>query len=370
MKKLAIPVLAALACLSCAPLPFDFDLSMSARTAGALTVEGTVGPVKLGEWETGKAVAMPELSAAGGLDLQSSFVYYRSSWGDRRLTFVTADPAQGAYRRIGPDAPLGAATSEAYPDLLLMTLKGQPHYAGWFALDPYSPAYNVFGTAWMDPAAVQLVAGTTVPLNSFSGVPGDVIGLSRYPQPDTSTDATYWLCTTGTPDQYAEMGSFVSSSGVAAPFTLPTRPAGAGYPLGSEMPLGLTRAMYFYDPEPTRAPQRSYLSWFDSANGRWRCWTWWAVNPWGGKELTSVDRRIDALLTTGELFSTEAETGWLFSSDGTLRTTFSLAGLRFIGESYVGGTALMLFSQGLYFDNQAWFTVYSIPTKDLAAVGD
>jgi hypothetical protein len=127
----------------------------------------------------------------------------------------------------------------------------------------------------------------------------------------------------------------------------------------------LNRALYYYDPDTTRTPERSYLSWYDTAKSRWRCWTWWSVSPWEGQELTGIDHRVDAVLSTGELFSTEGDEGRVYGRDGTLAASFPLTGLSFIEEASIDGTLRVLFSQYMYMNNSAWFAVYSIPTADL-----
>jgi hypothetical protein len=100
-------------------------------------------------------------------------------------------------------------------------------------------------------------------------------------------------------------------------------------------------------------------------------WVWIDAVPTHWR-LTAVDHRIDALVTTGELFSTEGNIGRVYdptTPTGSLEAEFPLNDLRFIGEVYVGGTPTLLFSQALWYNNQVTFNVYSIPTSKLKSLG-
>jgi hypothetical protein len=88
--------------------------------------------------------------------------------------------------------------------------------------------------------------------------------------------------------------------------------------------------------------------------------------------MPGINHRIDALLTTGELFSTEDNTARVYdptTSTGSLEAEFVLGDLRFIGEVYIGGVPTMLFSQALWFNQQVTFNVYSLPTSKVKTLG-
>ncbi len=375
VKKLLLPIVAALACVSCAPPPFNLELSMSALTARSLTMEGTVGPIDKmgGPTQVTDAVFLPEKGTTSGLDLQNGFVLYTTPQGDRQLAFVSWDAAKGTDVKMDSEVSLGPASPGPYADNLLLMLKGAPHFIGMFSFSSSFPSTNSFFANQANPVTGQFPAALLVPQDlgglamTITGMTGDVIAASLSPQSDPVIDYTYWLFKAGAVDQFMEMQSFTNASGVWAPTVLSPRP-GPPYTLGPGMPAGLTRVLYYYDPAPSRTPQRSFLSWYDEANARWRCWTWWGVSPWQGKELTGVSHRVDALLTTGELFSTEGDVGRLYDRDGALAATFPLTGLRFVGEYYVDGTPRVLFSQLLFYDGRPWFNVYSIPTAGMSAL--
>jgi hypothetical protein len=195
-------------------------------------------------------------------------------------------------------------------------------------------------------------------------VNGKVIGVSL-PASTSAADTACFLAEDVT-------GSFLEYS-----MTMTAAFLGAATPIrGSSvynlalpgLPLDVDRVQYFYDPSASR----SYLSWYDASAGqnKWRCWSWSDTTAGHGVELTGANHRIDALLSTGELFSTEDSTGRVYGSDGTLLATFPLTGLIFIDERFVNGTARLIFSQSLFYARQARFNIYSIPTagvKTLAA---
>jgi hypothetical protein len=377
MKKLIIPIAAVLACLSCAPPPFNLDLSLSARTARALTLEGTAGPIDkmYSISDLVDAVFLPEKGTPSGLDLTNGFVALTSSRGDRQLVFVHWDQTKGMYLQAGDSMDLGPAPKDSYPDRLLVTVKGTQHLVCVFALSSSAPSANQVVLGQADPAGGNFPVGTPAPqpLGSLAmtttGTTGDVIGVARYPQKDPALDCTYWLLKTSG-NLFLELRAYTPPSYANPPSELPTRPGPPAYSLGTGMPFdGLSRGLYYYDPEPSRAPERSYLSWYDQARAQWRCWVWSGAVPFGPTELTGVVNRVDAVLTTGELFSTEGEVGRLYTRGGVLRTTFPLTGMRFIEESYINGEARVLFSQYLYFNGRPSFNVYSIPTTDLDTLG-
>lgn len=82
--------------------------------------------------------------------------------------------------------------------------------------------------------------------------------------------------------------------------------------------------------------------------------------------MTGVTHRIDAVLSTGELLSTEGGTLRLYdpSGQGTQLYAVPLNGLQFCYEAYVGGTAYVFFSLPISLSRGDWaFNVYAIPTS-------
>ena len=128
------------------------------------------------------------------------------------------------------------------------------------------------------------------------------------------------------------------------------------------------QSLYYYDPVTTMG----FANWFDTPSASWVCWKWYESPPGTAvtSRVTGISHRIDALLATGELFSTEGDVGRIYDQNGNQLSQFSLTGFSFVGEVYVGGTAQVLFSQTLWFGNNAlYFNVYSIPSSDLKKLG-
>ena len=134
--------------------------------------------------------------------------------------------------------------------------------------------------------------------------------------------------------------------------------------------------MYFYDDnaaaDPSRVDNRSFASWYDTSSSSWVNYAWWQ-SPTGVGSIFSMrlsaDHRLDALLSTGQLLSTEDGVGRLYDRDGNLLATFPLGNLTYIAEEYVGGVPRCYFSQCLVYDGQLHFNVYWIPTDQLGTLG-
>ncbi|MFI5368296.1 MAG: hypothetical protein ACHQ1F_04710, partial [Spirochaetia bacterium] len=126
----------------------------------------------------------------------------------------------------------------------------------------------------------------------------------------------------------------------------------------NNIPLGAgSRALYYQG--PLSSP--SYASYFTAGN--WVCWQWTAATS-SAPTQTSVTRRIDAVLTNGDLISTQDGTLTEYDLNGTKLNSVSLGGLQFCYEAYVGTTPYVFFSLSLGFSHQAWaFRVYAIPTS-------
>jgi hypothetical protein len=129
--------------------------------------------------------------------------------------------------------------------------------------------------------------------------------------------------------------------------------------------------MYFYDDnqpgDPRRMPNRSFASWFDISSGSWVSYAWDSLTTY---KILAMNHRPDALLSTGQLLSTEDGTGRLYDRDGNLLVAFPLGNLKYIGEEYVNGVPCCYFSQCLPFDNTLHFNVYQIQTDQLSTLGN
>jgi hypothetical protein len=205
--------------------------------------------------------------------------------------------------------------------------------------------------------------------NPIPGGPWTVIGASTYAEGIGPFDRTHWLLRD-------DAGQFKEAHAQIMGPSLPALvPVGSGFlhPV-TLIPAGINRVQYFYDPDPGRTPNRSYASWYDTAAGAWKTCMWWEdpAAIWGHDTmLPNVTHRIDDLLSTGELFSTEGGMGRVWSRDGEpVGSPFTLGTLRYIGEMHDAGVAKVYFSQCLRYDDQLHFNVYSIETSKLRTIGD
>jgi hypothetical protein len=117
------------------------------------------------------------------------------------------------------------------------------------------------------------------------------------------------------------------------------------------------------------------VSWFDATAGSWRCIRLWGLDAVSYAVVPNITHRIDALLTTGRLLSTEDGVGRLYDGDGdgSLVTQFPLGALRLAGERDVNGIPTVIFSLARIvsenYSRTLSLDLYSIPTADLETLG-
>jgi hypothetical protein len=98
----------------------------------------------------------------------------------------------------------------------------------------------------------------------------------------------------------------------------------------------------------------------------------WTVQQWvgagGATVMGGVTHRIDGILSTGELVSTEGDVLRLYDTagSGTELYAIPLNGLQYCYEAYVGTTPYVFFSLSLGLSRGWWaFTVYAVPTASM-----
>ena len=369
----------ALLLLSCSPPPFKLSISESAKIAKQLTFEGQAGPIDPMSSNQGNTdiVFIPEKDGAGGITLQAGFVYSMDPLNGQQVSFIAYDGSQAKYVHEGSPQGLGPLSSDPYPNFLVQSVKNT-HNVIAFQFDHASPTNNQYALATGDPnlGTFNSPGGWISLHTTFTDVPpfkppfvgtGIVIGVSISPDPSSLLDRSFWLVCDSATNNYLE-GEFDVSQNPITPPGINLRP-GATYDISSFVGTSAKRVLYYFNPVTTR----SYVSVWDSpmSLGNWSTWVWIDNVPtyW---QLSSIDHRIDALLTTGELFSTEGNTGRVYdpaTPTGSLEAEFPLGDLRFIGEVYIGGTPTVLFSQALWYGRQVSFNVYSLPTSRLTTLG-
>ncbi len=363
MKKILLPLpVLALAIASCRP-PYDGDLSYTAALAGKMRLEATVGPVASSHEisDSPDGVFLP-LKTGTGVDAESGFVSFTNSFGSS--LWYTELNADGEYLAIKNRWQNSSYNSDPhYPVFDFKTLKAGPYIAIMSCKtdDPFNNAFDIYGA---DTATMQinqnLLPRATASLINTTASPR-ILSAQIYPDTSTTRDRVFSLIWETASSGYREMESFVyGPSTLNLPFT--DINGTAAYNL-TFLPSGITRCLYYRDP----AAAVSYASFY--SNGAWQCWRWIynaadPPNPFQTR-LTGVTKRIDALLTTGELFSTQDDVGRVYDSEGNLRADFHLGGLKFAFEAYIAGVAHVFFSQMYVIEEQIYFNVYSIKTTKL-----
>jgi hypothetical protein len=365
--------------VTCSPPPFNLDLSLSAQAASRMTLVGQVGPV--GNLSMGSQASqgspdfafLPEKDGLGGITLQAGFVHLSSAIDGEQVAFIASNGSQ--YQRYGGSQWLGPASTDPYPvDQLQSAKSGHSGFAVQF--NDAAPLTSTYTLATGDPSTNSFGPTTSQALNvpvgssPFDGTTKEVIGFSIRPDPSAGLDRTYWLFRQSGTSNYLEaelnLGSTLMPMSSGTALRGPTY-----YDLSSIVDTPNNRVLYYFDP----AAMRSYASVWNSpaAPGGWSTWVWTDNQTVPThQQLTGIANRVDALLATGEMFSTEGNVGRVYdptSASGSLEAEFELGALRFVGEVYLGGTASVLFSQALWMNGEITFNIYSIPSAQLKSLG-
>jgi hypothetical protein len=356
---------------SCSPPPFNLNLSQSAITASKLTFVGQVGPIQsLSASQNTNFAFYPEKNSSGGITLQAGFVTWISQ-STQRIAFVVGGQIVGSPQNLGVttrDPPLPGyliqSVKSAYNNFAFSYDTSAPYPSQYkYVMMTGNPSANTYSLpAWTDLTGIFSAA----PFNMIAGPPScHVRYVSISPNPNPGYDTAYVLVKDLTnepePTQLFQEAAFqISQAGLSAPVQLR-----AEVSLDSLMPPDgpPLEALYYYDPGTTYG----FAEWYDTPSSSWICWKWTGVVA--PSQVTGITHRIDALLTTGELFSSEGEVGRVYDQNGNQLSQFSLTDLSFVGEVYVGGAALMLFSQALWYNNALQFNVYSIPSSNVKSLG-
>ncbi len=357
MKKILLPVLA-LAIVSCRP-PYDGDLSYTAALAGKMRLEATVGPVKSSYNKSGSPdIAFLPLKTGTGVDAESGFIIFTDSLGSS-FWYVEPD-AYGGYLVIRGNQASSYNSDPHYPVFDFETIK-TGSYISIMVFKTDNPVNNVVtrnhaNTGTMSVDNDETVLATNININADPDP--RLLAAQIYPSLDLDRDVIHFLVRESL--SYREMQGILSNSlGIAVNTS---NVNGTAYNLAF-LPFGITRCLYYRDP----VAAMSYASFY--SDGTWQCWRWSdnpldPANPFQAR-LAGVAKRIDALLTTGELLSTQDDVGRVYDSEGNLRADFHLGGLKFAFEAYIAGVAHVFFSQMYVIEEQMYFNVYSIRTAKL-----
>jgi hypothetical protein len=349
--------------LGCSLPPFDEDLSLAVATAAKLEPVTRIGPIRAwhGDFEEGEIFFMPFKDTPGskkGFLLVASGYYLQiryldgltgQFYGDSRINGPASDPDQKTYTAV--------------------SLKGGS-YLSLAVFDPADAANNSLFV--IDPTFTS--PGSSV-MNLFSSLNGDfppasldrIVGVHLYPQIDPTLDRFTFFGVLSEPGHFGEIQADA----------VPTSPGGIGaiiaMPARQEMALpGLpaprSGAFYYHRPVP---PNTSYLSWYDSSAGVYRNYSW--DEGLTVRKLSSMIRRIDAVLSSGELLSFTYGICSVYDGKGNRKYGFPMGNLHFCFEKYdlAAGEYRLYFSLAYWIygyqngNDNLYIEVYSIPTAEL-----
>jgi hypothetical protein len=355
--------------MGCSLPPFNEDLSLATATAARLEPVVRIGPIQAwhGDFEGSEIFFMPFKDSPGskqGFLVIASDYYLRIRFldgltgqfnGDARFDGPAADPNQKTY----------AAES----------LKG----GAYLSLAVFDPANSDNNSLFLiDPT---FAAPGSSSVNLYSALNGDflsasldrIVGAHIYPETDPLRDSFAFFGVLNTSGHFGETGRYTqplpAGSGGIGPATVPPLNRPDVY-LASLPSLG-SGAFYYHRPV---APNTSYLSWYDSSTGTYKNYAW--DDGLAVRELTGMHRRIDALLTSGELLSFTYGVCSVYDGNGTRKYGFPMGSLHFCFEKYdiAAGTYRLYFSLAYWIygyhdsNDNLYINVYSIPTASLESL--
>lgn len=355
MKRLLLSAAVLALCVSCAP-PFNLDYSAAAVILGKMTKESQLGP--LYNYYTGYYVSDPSFfpeKTASGVDTTRGF-------------YVTTDIG-GSVWSMGFVRPNSSGGYDSFDQMMGSLYHLDPNYPAYAVMPVKSGDTAAFTSYYASMANVQFeqpavstrsfvpIVGTPFVVNfpSFAFLPNpQVLGGFVYPS-SSSTNTVYFLVQDASaPGSCYEAYATVDSVNGFVPL-------GGGPQTLNFLPAGTTRVLYYHDPSKSI----SYASF--NTGGAWQCWKWWTdAQGFHDVQITGVTSRIDAVLTTGELFSTQDGTGRVYDSNGSQLTSFPLGNLKLAYEEYVNGAARVFFSMPIAeSQDHISFAVYSIASSQL-----
>jgi hypothetical protein len=351
-----------LAIAACAP-PYSAELNTSAGLASQMNLLADFGPVNSPDGDATTAIKFlptkPTVATINALSLQSGFLVSESP-GYESLRFAFQDPSGNVQTTGGVGSFSLAGADPNYPlyqyavltpilttvaDILV--LKMDPATATTADLYRATLTNNAFS---------KLTPPPTENLLDLWGRP--VVGFQLFPLP--GADRFGFLFDNGSP---LDGDGTANLNGSATVFDTPV----AGN-TNIQFPGTQKRAL-FYNNGQTGSLYRSYASYYNA--GQWACCWWKASGIAAATPLPGVTHRIDALLTSGDLLSTEDATLRMYDPDGLEVLSVGLRALQFCYEAYVGSTPYVFFSLTMGFPHNNWvFRTYAVPTSALRGLKD
>ena len=336
----------------CVP-PYLEALDKAARLTHQMTEVGSLGAVGLSTTATTVRLLPPKPSSSvtsiSQVNVQSGFLVFDDTPGES-VTYAYRDSG-GNIQNANSLAPLSLAGADGHYPLYQYEVTQTTTTAQMvvYHMDPNGAVDTAqLLTAGLPPSgSLSSPLGAAASLSSFNTAGNPVFGESVMPGASGGPDLFQWFVGNGS-------GVFEQFSttllGTTAVFN------SVGTPTLISMPLvpNLLRFMYY-------SAARSYLEYY---SGGWICLD--ITSNASPVQLAGISHRIDALLTDGDLLSTENDTLTLYDPNGSQLLAMPMGGLRFCYEAYVGTTPYCFFSLPMQVQHGDWiFAVYAIPTSQM-----
>jgi hypothetical protein len=340
-----------LALAGCAP-PYIEALDKAAPLIRQMRAVGTIGSVSLGNSQTNTRFlpTKPTAASLGPGDVQSGFLI-QDGGGNEYVSFVYTDSSGQAQNSNSQSFSLAGADPN-FP-LYQYEVAATTTTANLvvFYMNPTTASSNSAQllTSSASSGSLAVTAGPAT-LTSYTGGVFSVIGEQVVPTVSGGPDNFRWFCSDG-------LGNFsqVPTYSLAVPPAVFNTNAVAGAPLAIP---AVNRYMYY------TTLVRGYAEYF--SGGQWVCYDISGAPV----ILGGIRHRIDALLSTGDLLSTEGGAFTLYDPSGSQLFSVASDGLQFCYEAYIGSTPYVFFSLPMQVAHGNWlFNVYAVPTSSLRSLG-
>ncbi len=350
MKQCFLLLSFTLAVAGCMPAYIE-ELDASAPLTRQMTAVGTTGPVNM--QTNGTSIRFfplkPTATSLAGMNMQSGFTVSEETGYDY-MRFAFVDPSGQTQVTPTQTFPL-SVTPSAYPqlefDVAATTTTGN------IVVVNFDPGTL---TAYLYPVTLPYGGFAGSGLSALSSIISGYTAVGDQLVPSQGTEAFYFLFWTGSSfaEGKAGVGTGSAAFSTASPGTT-----------GIALPTSLsTRALY----GTCSLTGYSYASAFNGS--QWVCYQWTTTTAASPVQLPGMTHRLDAVLTTGDLLSTEGGVLRLYDPSGNLLVSVSLGGLQYCYEAYIGSTPYVFFSLSMNLSRGDWaFRTYAIPTSSMRGLG-
>ena len=386
LAKIIAFLLAFAPLLTCSLPPYDEGLSLGLGTAKKMVEMGaehvTVGPIRqwyfdfrdreyffipnkgisIEEFKNGFIASVDErfldLSYVDYYPLPSDYYEVWFGWG-RDITNDDSNKLNFHAETIkwGPFLSFVRFDSRDYRNNQYYRIEWMP---GMF------DAPDVLGTYSDTPPVPEGHLRTFIHTNTFGSDPAKnptIIGSSIFPRPSFDpSDEQAFLCKFDGSGLFAEVVSDTDPvNGIMPPWILRDN-------LDFNFPDDLKNAFYYRN----IYTDISYLSYYSETQRKYKNYSWGPGMPANLKPLVKMDRRIDAVLTTGQLLGFQNNRCYVYDEQGNEQFDFLLGGLHFCYEiefAPLGNCVVFTLPAWLSLrdgEDELYFKVYIFPSDRLS----